>query len=61
MTSIRLQPSAIQRWAHWGQALMTGFVPPLLVIGLVLGGFFGSCRACPNRLGEDLSTRLSAN
>lgn len=40
MTSIRLQPSAIQRWAHWGQALMTGFVPPLLVIGLVLGGFF---------------------
>ena len=40
MTSRQLQTSATRRQPFWGPALNTGFVPPVLAIGALLGGFF---------------------
>jgi hypothetical protein len=37
MTARQLQMSAIRRWPFWGPVLSTGFVPALLLIGMVLG------------------------
>ena len=47
MTSRQFQTFAIRRQPFWGQALSTGFVPPLLLIGVVLGGFFWSVPPVP--------------